>query len=139
MIRGGSDSNFWVPLRRPPTRIASPSTRRLFARIDPTSAALTTPVSPARKAKRDTNNSGRFATVDWMTPVAPEFSRVPSCSIASPTVAASAPSPAAATMKVSTGGAAVKVRTAVATVATRAMADVIRSRRVKACIIRAGP
>ena len=54
MIRARDESKRCGPLRRPPTRNASPSTRTLFARIEPTSAAWTTVEEPGvQREQRD--------------------------------------------------------------------------------------
>ena len=46
IIRVGCVPNCCVPCFSPPTKNASPSTSRLFARIEPTSAACTTTHQP---------------------------------------------------------------------------------------------
>jgi hypothetical protein len=64
IIRARSESKCCVPFRSPPTTKAIPSTRMLLARIEPTSAACTTPMSPLRRAKIAMNSSGRLPSAD---------------------------------------------------------------------------
>ncbi len=102
IIRGACEEKRCVPCRKPPTTNASPNTNKLFPRIEPTMAAWTTPISPARKAKIPTNSSGKLPRADCNTPVAPDPSRPPTCSVAWPTSAARRASAPAATMKIRT-------------------------------------
>ena len=102
IIRGACAGKCWVPCRRPPAKNASPSTNRLFPRIEPTIAACTTSINPARKAKIPTKSSGKLPSADCNTPVAPEPRRSPTCSVAWPTSAARSASAPADTAKMRT-------------------------------------
>ena len=76
---------------------ARPKTSSTLARIEPMSAAWTTPTRPARRAKIPKNSSGRLPSADWTTPVIPEPRRSPSRSTLRPTIVARTPSAAAET------------------------------------------
>ena len=102
IIRGACAVKCCVPFRRPPTKNASPSTNKLFPRIEPTIADCTTSISPARKAKIPTKSSGKLPSADCNTPVAPDPRRSPTCSVAWPTSAASRASAPADTTKMRT-------------------------------------
>ena len=108
MIRALGESNRCSPFFRPPTVKAIPSTSSPLARMEPTSAAWTTLVSPSCSAKSATKSSGRFPSADWTTPAPPEPSRPPSCSVAAPTSRASAASAPAETKNTSTSFAPAK-------------------------------
>lgn len=92
MIRAVPAAKVSRPRRRPPTRNASPSTSSTFARMDPTMADCTTPTSPARRAKRETNSSGRLPSALCTIPVSEGPSRSPSASTPRPTTRASSAS-----------------------------------------------
>ena len=88
-MRGTSEAKRCVPWRKPPTKKASPNTSRLFPRIEPTSAAWITVISPSRRAKYPTKSSGKLPSEDCNTPVAPGPRCEPNCSVPMPTRAAS--------------------------------------------------
>ena len=56
--------------------------------MEPTKAAFTTVSNPARSAKMQTNNSGKFPSADCKTPVAAGPILLPNCSVAFPTIMA---------------------------------------------------
>src|SRR6266511_4994975 len=101
---------------RAPATIASPSTNSAFASSEPTIDVLATTTSPAERANRTTNSSGRFPSVDWRTPVAAGPKRLPTVSVATAITQASPPSAAPATTKIATGSESLKWRTPVTTV-----------------------
>src|SRR2546421_2234598 len=102
IMRGTSEAKRCVPWRKPPTKKASPSTSRLFPRIEPTSAAWITAISPLRSAKYPTKSSGKLPSEDCNTPVAPGPRCEPSCSVPMPTRAASSARATPETTKVRT-------------------------------------
>ena len=59
------------PNFRPPTKNATPITRRMLAMIEPTIAAFTIPNRPAFSANRITKISGKFPSIDWSNPFIP--------------------------------------------------------------------
>ena len=129
IVFGASERNVCVPFFRPPRKSAKPNTRSELPRMDPTSAALTTFTRPARSAKMHTNSSGRLPSADCRMPVAPGPRRLPSCSVASPTIIASDASAPAVITKVSTTFACSWCRTPASTVAATAAAITIFSFR----------
>ena len=86
-----------------PATIARPSTSSAFANNEPRIDVCATTTSPAESAKRTTNSSGRFPSVDCSTPVVAAPKRVPTASVAIPIAQASPASAAAATRNTATG------------------------------------
>lgn len=74
--------------RHAPATIVRPRTRSAFASNDPRIDVCATTISPARRAKMTMNNSGRFPSVDWSTPVVAGPKRAPTHSVPTPTVQA---------------------------------------------------
>src|SRR6476646_7944223 len=102
-------SNVWIPFRRPPSRNEAPSTRSVFPRIEPVMDAVATSSWPARMAKIVMISSAAFPNVAFRTPptFGPELS--PSCSVATPTIQASAISAAPESTKTAVLGASTNV------------------------------
>jgi hypothetical protein len=90
-----------------PATIASPSTRRAFAKREPRIENWATTSSPAESAKSTMKSSGRFPSVDCSAPVTAGPYRAPTDSVAMPIVQATPPSAAPVTTNVTTGSASV--------------------------------
>src|SRR5436190_17872561 len=103
-------SNVCVPCRRPPIRNEAPRTSSVFPRIEPVMDAVATSSWPARIAKIVMMSSAALPNVAFRTPptFGPELS--PSCSVATPTIHASATSAAPESTKTAVFGASASER-----------------------------
>src|SRR6476659_886603 len=132
-------SNVWIPFLRPPTRNDAPRTRSVLPRIEPVMDAVATSSCPARIAKIVMISSAAFPNVAFRTPptFGPELSA--SCSVATPTIHASATSASPEATKTAVLAAPARSSAPAATEMTTATATDACSKRFKPRFTEAEP